>query len=614
MARAARRPKTANILVWILIGLLVVSLMGFGIVSFTGAAGSVGTVGKEKISVNAYYRAVRDRINQALQAGARDVPVTEISQLTLHALATEAAIDNEAKSIGLSVDDKTVLDALRTNDAFLGLDGNFDRGMYERTLQSMGMTAAEFDEELREARARQIILTSIASGLQPDPVYSESIIGYNFESRDVRWIEVDDLFLSSEEPQPTDAELRAFYNEKKQLFTLPERRRITYAYLEPDMVADTTTVTDQQVRDLYDSRIDNYVKPERRILERLVFPTHDEAAIARNRLDSNEADFDMLLQEAQILPQDAYVGEVAREDLDEQAASAVFGISEPGIVGPVQSAFGPAVYRVIAILQARHDSLEDVQAELEKELALRQATARISTDAEAFNDLLAGGATLEQLVAETPMRLATVDFDEMASGPVLSDAAFRRFANSVTEEHFPELHFLAGGGVFALRLDRIVPPQLQDFSAVEDEVSLAWSSERKRQEKLSIAEAHKSSLEAGSEFLEAGLPGASLAASLVRGSAIEGAPAGIVEMAFTLQPGMVGVVESEDRVALFKLEAIHDADTADDGTQSISRFVNEQFSQTAGQDAASIFALQLLTEAGLSVDQATVNSVLSQLQ
>ena len=61
MAKALRS-KGTNALVWVLIGLLVLGLAGFGIGNFTGTADSVGSVGDEEIPVNDYAVALQNEL------------------------------------------------------------------------------------------------------------------------------------------------------------------------------------------------------------------------------------------------------------------------------------------------------------------------------------------------------------------------------------------------------------------------------------------------------------------------------------------------------------------------------------------------------------------------
>ena len=72
------------------------------------------------------------------------------------------------------------------------------------------------------------------------------------------------------------AGVTAQYESDPEAYTLPRRKRITYVWLSPDMLADSVPVDDAAVQDLYEQRSDEYDRPEMRLVERLVFP--DDAA------------------------------------------------------------------------------------------------------------------------------------------------------------------------------------------------------------------------------------------------------------------------------------------------------------------------------------------------
>jgi hypothetical protein len=60
--------KSSNIFVWILMGLLIVGLAGFGATNFGGTITSVGRVGDTEIEVNTYARALEQEL-RAIGAG-----------------------------------------------------------------------------------------------------------------------------------------------------------------------------------------------------------------------------------------------------------------------------------------------------------------------------------------------------------------------------------------------------------------------------------------------------------------------------------------------------------------------------------------------------------------
>ncbi|WP_333693896.1 SurA N-terminal domain-containing protein, partial [Phaeobacter italicus] len=80
---AAGMKKLSKTFVWILMGMLIVGLAGFGAVNFTGSVGSVAVVGEQEVSVDDYARELQ-REQRALEAqtGQR-MPIAQLTTLGL---------------------------------------------------------------------------------------------------------------------------------------------------------------------------------------------------------------------------------------------------------------------------------------------------------------------------------------------------------------------------------------------------------------------------------------------------------------------------------------------------------------------------------------------------
>ena len=79
----------------------------------------------------------------------------------------------------------------------------------------------------------------------------------------------------------------------------------------------------------------------------------------------------------------------------------MFGTEELGIYGPVTTLLGPAIFRVNAVLDATQITFEEARDELRRQLAQTEAANRIVEATDSIDDLIAGGATLEEVADET---------------------------------------------------------------------------------------------------------------------------------------------------------------------------------------------------------------------
>ena len=94
-------------------------------------------------------------------------------------------------------------------------------------------------------------------------------------------------------------------------------------------------------------------------------------------------------------------------------------------MGPLPSDLGPALYRVNGRLEARHTTFEQAEPELRDELAADRARRLIEQQAEEINDLLAGGATLEDLANESDMEVASLGWSGETGEGITAYEGFR---------------------------------------------------------------------------------------------------------------------------------------------------------------------------------------------
>ena len=612
------RGSISKTLVWILLGLLILGLAGFGATNLSGTIRTVGTVGDEPIEVDDYARALQDELRAIGAETGRAVTFQEaraagLDQQVLARLVTTAALDHETARLGISVGDATLAEQLREIPAFQGPDGAFDREAYRFRLENVGLTEAEFEEDLRDETARTLVQGAVLAGTPAPDALTDVLLTHLGERRDFTWAALAPDDLDAALPEPTEAELRAYYEENIAEFTAPETRAITYAWLTPQMILDTVEVDEAAIRELYEERSDEFDQPERRLVERLVFADEAAAEAAAARLASGEADFETLVEERGLELADVDMGDVARDDLDD-AAEAVFAAGTGEVVGPAPSALGPALYRVNGVLSAQETSFEEARDMLREELAFARARRVIESQAEGMDDLLAGGATLEELADETEMRLGQIDWHPGVEEGIAAYEDFRAAAASVSEEDYPAVESLGDGAIFALRLDEIVPPAPRPFEEVEAEVRAGWERARALDALASEAEASAEALREGRRFAAVGFSDATATEGATRSGFVPGAPAALLDAVFEMRQGEVRVVEADGRVILVRLDSVAEPDRDDPDTAQLAEAIEAQLSGGIAQDLFEVYLREIRTRAGVALDQAAINAVHAQFQ
>ncbi|WP_333828543.1 peptidylprolyl isomerase [Pararhodobacter sp.] len=613
----ARKKSAQNILVWILMAMLVVGLAGFGIDGFLSqTVRSIGQVGGRDISTNSYARSLQQEIRAIEQQVGQAIPFAQLQAMGLDTqvrarLVTQAALEAEAERIGISAGDESVQRTITAIPAFQGPGGSFDRDTYRFTLQNAGQSVSEFESEIRRDAARSILQTATAAGVDTPAALRDALLNYYAARNDFAVFTLGEEQLQTPVPAPAEAEIEAFYAANPETFTAPEIRTITYALLTPAMVIDTIEVEEEALRQLYESRLADYIQPERRLVERLVFPDADSAAAAVARIEAGEATFEAIVAERGLSLDDTDMGDVTQQGLG-AAGEAVFSLTAPGsVTGPHTTSVGPAIFRMNAILSAQEVPLEEVADELRTELAADRARRLIADDLDLYEDLLAGGATIEDLAAETLMELGQIDWSVGASDGVAAYTEFREAAGTVAEGDFPEVLGLADGGIFALRLDSITPPAPRPLADVRNEAAEGARAQAVEVALVEQAQALSAALASDgvNAFAEAQEMPFDSFEHVTRADTLPGLPEALLDAVFDAEPGAPVVQVTEQRAFIAIVTDRQPPDTEDAQTLRLVGAIDEQIGGALAQDVFGYFARALEREAGISFNEAAIEAV-----
>ncbi|EEW23848.1 SurA N-terminal domain-containing protein [Rhodobacter ferrooxidans] len=614
-----RKRKGASTVVWALMALLMLGLGGFGVTNFGSGVSEIGAVGDRKIDVNQYARALQQELAAFSAQVGSTVSLQEgiergIDRQVRQQLLIAAALDNEADRIGLSVGDARVARELAGMAAFQGAGGSFDRETYRATLKNNSLTEADFEGNLRDDLSRSLLQGAVSGGIVAPAALTDTLYSFIAERRGFSLLRLTEADLKTAVPAPTEADLQAHYTANLPAFTKPEARRITYAALFPATLATTMPVDEAALKALYDSRIDEFVQPEKRLVERLVYPTEADATAARAKLDAGTP-FETLVAERGLTLEAIDMGDVGKADLG-AAGEAVFALTEPGVVGPLATDLGPALLRMNAILAAQNVSFEDARDTLVPDMQQDAARRAIGDKLEAIDDALAGGASLEDLGKEFGMAVASIDFvpEVPAEGEdaITGYPAFREAATQAVEGDFAQTVQLDDGGVVALRLDEIVPAAPIPLDQAQEAVTASWRKAAVAQALAARAAEIKAAVEGGDTLADYGTP--AVTPEIARDGFVEGAPADILSTVFKLPQAGVGLVQGPDFTGLVQVDSITPAAASGEAADALKASLNAQIEQALAQDAFLMFSNTLAQTAGIRLDEAAINAVHAQFR
>ena len=491
------RRQTGSWIVKAFLGVLILSFAVWGIGDiFRGPSdATVATVGDVEITRSQFgdaYRRELDRLNRRMgrQLDADQARQLGVGNLTLQRMINRALFDQAASGYGLTVSDGDLAADIRSDPTFRGELGRFDPLYYRDVLRQLGYTREYFEDTRRADMRRGQLMNGVVLGAEtPEPVV-DAIFRYRTERRAADVAVVPDSSVP-EPPPPDAAALERYYEESQQRYIAPEYRTLTYVALSPEQLLDEVTVTETEIADEYESRLDEFIEPERRDLSQIVLDDETAARDALERLKQGEDLADVARDAAGLEPEDTALGALTIEELPlpPDAAETVFAAAEGGYTDPQRSDFGWHVYRIDEVVPGKTTPLEEAREDVRRELALRRAADSLFELANRLEDELAGGATLEEGASRLDLnagRIPGIDAEGRApdgagvdGAPAWPEFLPTAFATPNGEES--TLTESADGGYFIVRVDGVEPAAPRPLDSVRDRVAADWKgSERAR--------------------------------------------------------------------------------------------------------------------------------------
>jgi peptidyl-prolyl cis-trans isomerase D len=224
------RSSAKSFVAKILIGLLVISFGIWGIADvFTGiGANEVAVAGDTEITQLEFQRDYERLVRNLGRQTGRVISPAEARQLglpsqVLSRLVTNALLNDAARDLGLDVSDPIVAEAIRSDPTFVGAGGGFSRATFENVMASNAFNESLYIENERKALNREQLVEALIGGFTAPRPYLEALNRYQNEERTIRWITLGEDSVGPI-PDPTDEELRTFFEAGKETFRAPEYR------------------------------------------------------------------------------------------------------------------------------------------------------------------------------------------------------------------------------------------------------------------------------------------------------------------------------------------------------------------------------------------------------
>jgi peptidyl-prolyl cis-trans isomerase D len=260
------RDKAVRILLTVLLGLVGLSMVtylipGQGTTYDSNPANSqvLATIGKDSLTNQEVSKAVSNVTrNRQMPPELLTIYVPQIVQQMI----SDRTLEYEAKRLGMKVSDEETDNAIMdTLPPDLIKNGKVDSNTFNAVLAQQGVTM----QQLRDDTARQLLVTRLRQMVTEGVVVTQAEVEKEFHKRNdkikLQYVIVPpDKFRS--EAEPSEAEIKAYYDAHKASFTTPEKRSLGIVVIDPAKVPHPP-ITDADLQKQYNVSQDQFRTPER---------------------------------------------------------------------------------------------------------------------------------------------------------------------------------------------------------------------------------------------------------------------------------------------------------------------------------------------------------------
>ncbi len=167
-------------------------------------------------SFQQFNKILQEAVKESKLKYGKDIPKTEILQLkgsVINDIINSTLILLEAKSLGIVANDNTVKKEIIKIPVFFK-DGKFNKDIFDKFIQSYGISEQDFIDKLKENIIRSTFINSISAHNVITPGLIQIILQDVLHTRDIKLIKIP--FSSFKLPHdPDEAELKTIYEENK---------------------------------------------------------------------------------------------------------------------------------------------------------------------------------------------------------------------------------------------------------------------------------------------------------------------------------------------------------------------------------------------------------------
>jgi len=478
-------------LVAILAGFALQDIHSVGAGSFGFTPGTLAKVGDGQVTERELSALMQRRLNQLRQQN----PQADYASMAgdfpriLESLIQDRALLEFARENGLTISKRMIDAEIVKLPGTKGLNGQFSDEAYQNFLRQQRLTDAEVRDSIGTSLATRMLLGPASANPRIPVGVATPYASMLLEAREAEIGLVPAGLFAAGIPDPTDADIQAFYKQNSGRYLVPEQRVLSIATAGPEQVAKVAA-TDQEIEAYYKANQQTYGGSETRNLSQIIIQSEGQArALAQKARGGGIAGATSLKAVDR-----AKLADIAGDEV----AAATFRAKAGEVVGPIHSDLGWHVIKVESVSAASGKALSAVKSEIAAKVTADKRKQALADLVGKIEDSLADGASLAEAAKAAGLQVMRTP-QITAGGIARSQPGFKlapelapaiKAGFDLGEGDEPVVEPLPNDAGYALvGLDEVVTAAPAPLASIRDQVESDWKEKQARDKARTVATA-----------------------------------------------------------------------------------------------------------------------------
>ena len=447
---------------------------------------AVITVNERKVTVERFFREYSQEKQRIQNIGKNPLSNEELSKLglkdaVLDRLLNETVLECVYEQLGILVPKQTLVELIHSLPQFQN-NGGFDSRIYAKTLRNSGVSEGMFINDIRNNIIRTQLFHSFMVGYKLPKIVKTMLIRDFTKNYTVMFKQID-LDKMTMDKKFTEDELKQYYEENKDKYSIPEKRDISVLVIDYSKLADSVEINEADVERVYQETKDLYIKEETRTFERFTFVNNAEAQKAWHELNKGTS---INKIQKMLTPKINELCDARRKDFSSRIGNELFTLKKGAISGVYKIGDKFYIYRIKSIKTPKQMTKGEIKSEIRAEMKKERQESteyydKVKELRNKIDDGFGAGKTIKEVANDIGMNvieirgITTSDSNSKLNGIIPDEDTLKEVEEGIfeTEEgqatQTIESHN-DGKTAYVVYIQRITPKKIPEYKYVSEQV------------------------------------------------------------------------------------------------------------------------------------------------